>query len=371
MIPYLEKLALTKNLNVKEIILNLIRILLHALAFCLFCSTKTINAHISNPKSMCSIKYQQQEGGEEAKTPHRPKFVLDSLKQKRPIYYFGIGSNLSRKKLESRSICGSKIRILSMEAAVVPGYRLAFNMRALPPLEPGMGSLEPVTEDSSDSSGALYPYCRNECHGALIQLDSEEYEKIMRSEGISHQTNNKTDVDPNLIGYEEIVVTAQPYGKNRPPVQAVALRARPHFRLKRDPCPSKRYMQMLRDGSKELGIDPVYQQWLNDHPVQIVPKIIQRIAIRNVLWTFFLGRRKTFSKFIPVNKLQSWLLWQVYMPTVSQQRSITSNLSLLASYFITFLILFPGCVLGTILLQYYKIMGGISPMLKSMLEVYG
>ena len=346
------------------------RVLLHVLAFCLFCSSQPAYAHVSEQKSTCTIKSQQQEGSEETKPPLRPKFVLDSLEQKRPIYYFGVGSNLSRKKLENRSICGTKIKILSMEAAVVHGYRLAFNMRGLPPLEPGMGSLEPVTDDSSDRAGALYPYSSNECHGALVQLNSEDYEKIMRSEGISHQTNNQTHADPSTTGYEEILVTAQPYGKNRRPVLAVALRARPPSRLKRDPCPSKRYMQILRDGAKELGIDPIYQQWLNDHPVQMVPKIIQRIAIRNIIWTFFLARRKILSKFVPVNKLQSWLLWQVYMPTTSQQKSIVSHLSLLASHSITFLILFPGCILGTIMLEYLKITGGISPMLKTMIDVY-
>ena len=74
----------------------------------------------------------------------RPDLVLDALEHNKPVYYFGVGSNLSRKKLENRSICGKKISILSMEPCIIPNHRLAFNTRGFPPLEPAMGSLEPL-----------------------------------------------------------------------------------------------------------------------------------------------------------------------------------------------------------------------------------
>ena len=75
----------------------------------------------------------------------RPDLVLDALEHNKQLYYFGVGSNnLSRKKLEGRSICGKKIHVLSMEPCIIPNHRLAFNTRGFPPLEPAMGSLEPL-----------------------------------------------------------------------------------------------------------------------------------------------------------------------------------------------------------------------------------
>jgi hypothetical protein len=55
------------------------------------------------------------------------------------IYYFGIGSNMLRSKVESRGVNGTKIELLDMEPAYDKNYRLAFNMKGFPPLELGMG----------------------------------------------------------------------------------------------------------------------------------------------------------------------------------------------------------------------------------------
>ena len=85
-----------------------------------------------------------------------------------------------------------------MKPAVVPGHRLAFNMRGFVPLEPGMGSLEPVNATSKP----LLAYEEPECHGALIKLKPDMYERVMRSEGVG----NPNQTSPQ--GYEEIVVTA-------------------------------------------------------------------------------------------------------------------------------------------------------------------
>ena len=182
--------------------------------------------------------------------PDRPQLVLDSIEHKTPIYYFGVGSNLSRQKLENRSWDGGrKIRILSMEPCVIPDHRLAFNMRGFPPLEPAMGGLEPLPKPSASSSPAsrtlkhmpsrpLKSYEREECHGALIKLSAEDYERVYKSEGGGRGAAQ---------GYEEIIVTCVPYDKSHPPVQAVAYRARKHVRLRVDTAPSKRYMSIIRE----------------------------------------------------------------------------------------------------------------------------
>jgi len=72
--------------------------------------------------------------------PSRPSYATEATG---PLYYFGVGSNMLRSKVESRGLNGSKIEVISMQPAVVCNHRLAFNMRAFPPLEPAMGGIEP------------------------------------------------------------------------------------------------------------------------------------------------------------------------------------------------------------------------------------
>ena len=198
--------------------------------------------------------------------PQRPRLVQDALDNNKSVYYFGLGSNMSREKLEGRSPDGQLIKIQRMEPAVVPNHRLAFNLKGFPPLEPGMGSLEPV----ESSNKALLKYKANECHGALVKLSAQNYERVMRSEGVGTGSAQQ--------GYDEVVVTAIPYNRWRKPVQAVALRARSHVRLSQDPCPSRRYMKILRQGAQELGLKEEYQHFLRDHPVQEVSVWLRRIA---------------------------------------------------------------------------------------------
>ena len=85
------------------------------------------------------------------------------------VRYFAFGSNLGAEKLRNRGYNGTAISWESRRAATVRGYRLAFNMRMFPPLEPAMASIEPCP-------GSV-------CEGALIEMDVESYEALWRSEG--------------------------------------------------------------------------------------------------------------------------------------------------------------------------------------------
>lgn len=268
--------------------------------------------------------------------PERPQLVKDALKKNRPIYYFGLGSNMSRKKLENRGINGTKIEIQSMEAAVVPNYRLAFNLRGFPPIEPGMGSLEPIDA----SSRAVMTYKYGECHGALVKLTPENYEKVMRSEGVGSGRSDQ--------GYEEIVIDAYPYNRPLRPVKAVALRARQHVRLNYDPCPSARYMSILKEGAKELGLRPCYQDFLERHPVQALLPWQRKEAIFNLIFTFFLS---STLKWRGISRLQSTLLFLVY------QQPSASIFARILSDALTSLILLPGAVFGFIYYHVSKMMG--------------
>ena len=153
------------------------------------------------------------------------------------VHYFGVGSNMLKSKLVNRGLNGTKIDVIDFQPASVKGHRLAFNMRGFPPLEPGMGALEPADDDGGHS----------ECHGALCTMHACEYEKVWLSEGGGAPKP----------GYQEIVVHAYPYGSDTA-VPALALRARPHARLRVDACPSERYMEILIGGATTLGIQPRY-----------------------------------------------------------------------------------------------------------------
>ena len=91
--------------------------------------------------------------------PTRPS-MLTSAAPGDVVHYFGVGSNMLRSKIVSRGINGSSIEVLEMRPALVRGHRLAFNMRGLPPLEPGMGGIEESPAE--------------ECHGALCQAHFDE-----------------------------------------------------------------------------------------------------------------------------------------------------------------------------------------------------
>ena len=253
----------------------------------------------------------------------RPEYVLNALARGENLYYFGLGSNMLRSKVENRSLNGT-INLISMEPAIVPDHRLAFNMRGFLPLEPGMGSLEPL--GGVKKSRPLLAYKKPECHGALILLDSENYEKVMQSEGVSHNSTNQ--------GYEEIVVDAYPYDSSTP-VKAVALRAKPHVRLTRDPAPSLRYMTILRQGAAELGLEAEYQDFLTQHPVQNVPVWLRRIAVNNLVFTFIVSNK---FKMRAYSKFQSWLLFGLYDPSVQKgPRKILTDVMSAA-------VLLPGCL---------------------------
>jgi hypothetical protein len=324
---------------------------------------------------------------------HRPELVQKALADKKPIYYFGLGSNMSREKIEQRT-AGSNITICSMEPAIVPGHRLAFNMRGFPPLEPGMGSLEPIirkgtmaTTSSETISRPVLAYDKDECHGALVLLSADDYEALMRTEGVGPHVK-----DP---GYEEVVVWAYPYSrpkntnKNHPfsfsgqtpkPVLAVALRARPHVRLLQDPCPSQRYMDLLRKGAKELQLVDDYQDFLLRHPVQEVSRLLGKIAVHNLV---FLSIVSFKWKLRFISKLQSWVIYRIisspqghpppHIPQQKQQKQqqqASFHLSRVLRQVAMGIVLLPGALVGFGLLHYLRAIGKVSPFMKQMIDRY-
>jgi hypothetical protein len=299
---------------------------------------------------------------------HRPALVRDSLREKKPIYYFGLGSNMSRSYLESRSFDGKKIEVLSMEPALVRGHRLAFNLPAYLPLEPAMGSLERYVGDESDGASKneektdekdsdfslpLYPYAKNECHGALIRLSADDYERVMITEGV-------TGARFPARNYHEVVVTVVPYDASKDPVQAAVLRVRPHVRLPRDVAPSERYMQILRDGARELGLARCYQDFLNSHPVHVVPGWLVVVSLPNFIWTMQLY----FTGTPLARKITTLQYRLMYLASV---RPTSSAPKRWAGYACQGLILLPGAALGLAVMAYRRVTGTAHPVPAQML----
>ena len=233
------------------------------------------------------------------------------------VHYFGVGSNMLKSKLINRGLNGTTIDIIDFQPACVKGHRLAFNMRGFPPLEPGMGALEP------DIQG------RQECHGALCTMHASEYEKVWLSEGGGAPKP----------GYEEIVVQAHAYGSDRA-VPALALRARPHARLHVDACPSQRYMDILISGATELGIEQQYIDELESIQVQQVGSVLRFLAIHYLYLITSLFRLKMQGTV----RALSWMLWRAYVP------STCSNVvkRWLGSVF-TGVLLLPGASIGALI----------------------
>ncbi|KAJ1399749.1 hypothetical protein B484DRAFT_458282 [Ochromonadaceae sp. CCMP2298] len=216
----------------------------------------------------------------------RPAYITQALSSNTPVYYVGVGSNMLRSKVTNRGANGTTIALRSFGPGRVPGFRLAFNLRGFPPLEPGMGGIEP------DNEGTL--------HGALMQLDAQEYQKLWLSEGGGMDNP----------GYIEEVVDAYAYGAIKP-VKAIALRAAQHSRLSRDAEPSARYMGILTEGARELGLEPSYQAYLEALPTASPPRALVWLARRSLSLLSLLFRLKIRSVF----RVWSRILYAVYVPS--------------------------------------------------------
>ena len=123
-----------------------------------------------------------ERGSDERQRP--PEALADT------VYNFAFGSNLNAEKRQSRGVNGTGIVSRSVLPAVVKGFRLAFNLPMFPPVEPGMAALAKAREGEDDS-----------CHGLLLELTNEEYQKMWASEGGLAQRPP----------YEETVVEATTY----------------------------------------------------------------------------------------------------------------------------------------------------------------
>lgn len=266
----------------------------------------------------------------------RPQLIIDSLEHDRPVYYFGVGSNMLKSKVVNRGINGTKIGILSMVPAQAMGYRLAFNLRGIPPIEPAMAGIEQCSDDS--------------CHGALIKMKAKEYEKLWASEG-------GTVSNP---GYNEIIIDCVPYGSKKT-IKAVCLTAASHAKLSKDYPISTRYMGILLEGARELGLETSYIDRLSVYPTAKINQFVKVLMMAHLSFISFLFRNnlRYIGRFI------TKLLWLVYIPpfkpTSSYRFRLIKHVIRIVSDVLLASILIPGAILGTFVTLSYSLRGKERP----------
>jgi hypothetical protein len=152
------------------------------------------------------------------------------------FYYFGYGSNLSWAGLRSKGVEPS-----SAEAAVLPEWRLAFNINHPYAFEGKVANVVPAI--GREVHGALYA-CADECLSALDEF-----------EGIG-------------LYYERHLLEVESYAGERLSAQVyVGLVGM----LSDEGCPSQRYRSLLYDGGIELGLSARYLEQLASLETYPVP----------------------------------------------------------------------------------------------------
>ncbi len=150
-----------------------------------------------------------------------------------PFYYFAFGANMSTRVVRERR----GVRVYASEAAALSGFRLVFDQRGIPFLEPAFASVVP----SPDSV----------VHGVLYTLEPDSFIKLDRVEGSPYRLRSL-----RVEGIELGAVSAAVYQTRRPG---------PERR------PSARYLKLLCEGAREHGLPGHYVRALEAHPSVNVP----------------------------------------------------------------------------------------------------
>eukprot|EP00871_Galdieria_phlegrea_P001143 jgi/Galph1/2029/GphlegSOOS_G723.1 len=176
------------------------------------------------------------------------------------IYYFSFGANMSPEAFGPKAKGRYNSRnCVYKEAfpAKLRGWKLVFNLRGVPGVEPGFGNVVPD---------------RDSCvHGVCYLLKKEDFLRLRQSE---------FTYDVKLLEVEE-------YSKRR--VQAnVFIVTNPKYL---EPCskcaiPSKRYRDLLVSGAKYWNLEPSYIQFLETMPYQN-PSLGSKLGSRLMFWFIF------------------------------------------------------------------------------------
>lgn len=150
------------------------------------------------------------------------------------VWYFGFGANINPWKLRTKR----QITPIDQVGGRLPGWRLSFNHKG------GMGNIEPLGSSTLTNEGP------DEVHGMLLFLSPADFKKLSKIE----YEYGTTDVSVTAYDGRQIL--------------AKAFVTPPEFKLARSLPPTERYLNLIKDGCKDMGIDAKYQVWLKSIEAQ-------------------------------------------------------------------------------------------------------
>lgn len=134
--------------------------------------------------------------------------------------------------------------------AKLPGWRLTYDYRGMPFVEPAFADIEPLTP------GDTTPEVQGVCH----QITMKEWEGIVATEGGGGVYKH---------GYHVVNVNPVPLRGSKTPIKALSLSVGQDEVLKFHDnqlhLPSKRYLTLLVEGAKYYQLEPSYVDWLESH----------------------------------------------------------------------------------------------------------
>jgi hypothetical protein len=167
------------------------------------------------------------------------------------VNYFAFGSNVKPSTFEGQR----GMKPTGSAPCVLPGYELVFSVPGLPYVEPAFAAVRPTRE------GAVERFTK-ETHGVMYTISQDEWEYLLRTEG-SYDV-----VDVTCVTYDGREITG---------------RTLTHVELSNfgTQLPSKRYLQLLRDGAQHWNLNEEWRAHLDGleayEPVEL--DIVGRAAL--------------------------------------------------------------------------------------------
>jgi len=146
------------------------------------------------------------------------------------IWNFAYGGNMNPRVLRARR----GIEPRESVAGCLPGYRLVFNARGVPWLEPAFANVEPATGE--------------EVHGVLHRLTAGQMARLDLFEG-------------GGMAYRHLNLEVRAYDG-----RTLQARVYSAIRVTAPKNPSCRYLNILREGARRHRLAPAYLQMLETHP---------------------------------------------------------------------------------------------------------
>jgi len=146
------------------------------------------------------------------------------------IWNFAYGGNMNPRVLGNRR----GIEPLEAAAGCLQGYRLVFNTRGIPLLEPAFANVEPARG--------------GEVHGVLYRLTADQMGRLDMFEGGGMAYRH---LDLEVRAYDGRTIRARVYSA---------------IRLTAEKSPSCRYLNLIREGARHHRLHPEYLRMLETHP---------------------------------------------------------------------------------------------------------